>query len=271
MRSFRLTMLASALALIGGVLAWQFVAHTGQAQEGSFGTDTRADAQNAPQVWIEATFIQIDTGDLDKVKTGLDNSLDPLTGSVLLAGKAKAELIVALKDRPSFEVLGSASLVTTAGQQALMQMIEEVRYPTEYSSETATRETAEGKEVQAGEPVVVPGGFETREAGMRLNVMPLVGSDGRSVILVLLPEVSMPAGFTMYGSSRMFSQPIFTTWDLTTTVRINDGMTLVLTSVPTKNFEESYLLNAPQAQGLKGKKSALLLISAKIIDPGKRQ
>jgi Flp pilus assembly secretin CpaC len=266
MRRFRIMMLVSALVAVGGVLAWQFVAQTSQAQQ----TSSTPDAGKQAQVWIEATFIQIDTVDLDKVQASLGKPLDPLTGNAVLTGEAKAELLAALKDRPSFEILGSASLVTITGQQALMQMVEEVRYPTEYKSKSSTRVTEEGKEVSAGEPVTVPSGFETREVGMRLNVTPTVTPDGRSIILVMLPEVSIPAGYAVYGSSKVFSQPIFTTWDLTTTVRIDDGMTLVLTQVPTKNFEQSYVLNPQQAEGLKGKKSALLLISAKIVDPGKR-
>ena len=270
MRSFRIMMLVSALVAVVGLLAWQFVARTGQAQEGGFGQTSLADAGKAAQVWVEATFIQIDTADLDKVKAGLDNVLDPQTGKVVLTGKAKAELITALKDRPSFEIVGSASLVTVAGNQAMMQMSEEIRYPTEYSSESPTRVTEEGKVVPAGEPVAVPGTFETREVGMRLNVTPEIAADGRSIVLVLLPEVSFPAGYMTYGS-KLFSQPVFTSWNLTTTLRIDDGMTLVLSNVPTKNFEQSYVLNPQEAQKLKGAKSALLLISAKIIDPGKKQ
>jgi hypothetical protein len=86
---------------------------------------------------------------------------------------------------------------------------------------------------------------------------------------VLLPEVSFPAGWVNYGS-QVFSQPVITSWNMTTVFCLPDGATLVLTGVPTKNFEQSFLLSGQIGQKLKGAKSSLLLISAKTIDAGGR-
>ncbi|MBN1918943.1 MAG: hypothetical protein JW889_13635 [Verrucomicrobia bacterium] len=287
MRSFRLMMLVSALALIGGVIAWQFVARTGQAQEGaelggggsvSEASDPKEpsleELEKSAQVWIEATFVQIDTADLDKVKTTLGNSFDSQTGKPIIEGKEKEELLLALKDRPSFEILGSAALVAIASDgrhYTRIELGEEVRYPSEYEAKSGRTPADDGKTVASSEPVVVPSTFETRLAGVSLSVSPRVSSDGKSVIVEMNAQVTFLAGYMTYGTSKTFSQPILTSWDLVTTLRIGDGMTLVLTHVPTKNFEQSYVLNPQQTEGLKGKKSALLLISAKIIDPGKRQ
>ena len=281
MRRSRLVLLLCAFGAVTAALTWQALTRRGHAQDaGGFGNGEpgpgkwdgleKAITELPPQVWVEAMFIQIDTVDLNTVKTRLENSLDPLTGTIMLAGKEKAELLSALRDRPSFEILGSASLVSIPQQSSLMQLAEEVRYPTEYEGTSSEKASDEGDTTSTGEAVVVPGAFETRETGMRLNVAADVSADNRVIALTILPEVSLPAGYMTYGS-KLFSQPVFTTWDLTTTLRLNDGMTVVLTHVPTKNFEQSYLLNPQQAEGLKGKKSALLLISAKIVDPGKKQ
>jgi general secretion pathway protein D len=145
-----------------------------------------------------------------------------------------------------------------------MRMVEEVCYPAEYEAETAESETAEGKATKIGPPVVLPRAFEKRDVGIRLNVTPTVSPDGKSVTLEIMPEVSFPAGWVNFGS-QTFTQPVFSSWKLTTTLVLPDGATLALIGVPTKNFEQSYLLSPQLGQKLKGAKSSVLLISAKII------
>jgi len=259
MKALRSLILLCVLGALCGIFFWQVLSTRTAAQEDATITGSPA------QVWVEATFIQIDTAELDKVKTASGKTFDPTQGSIILEGAEKAELLAELKKQTSTEILGSASLVTISGQQALMQMVEEVRYPTEYEAEAAERETPDGKVVRLGSPVVMPQTFEERDIGIRLNVTPFISADRQLLTLVLLPEASFPAGWITYGS-QTFTQPLFTSWDLTTTIRLRDGATLVLAGVPTKNFEQSYLLSPQLGQKLKGAKSSLLLISAKIIE-----
>ncbi len=256
---------ATTVALLAGALLWQAITTDSAAQD-STAREQAAPLAGGRQVWVEATFIQIDTVDLDKVRTESGRTLDPQSSTIILDGKEKAELIAALKVQPSFEIVGSASLITVSGLQAQMQMVEEVRYPSEYAAEAAERETGDGKITKIGSPLVVPKKIEAREVGIRLNVTPTISADGKSVGLVLLPEASFPAGWVNFGS-KTFSQPVITSWRLTTSVHLRDGSTLVLTGVPTKNFEQSLLLSSQLGQKLKGTKSSVLLISAKII-PG---
>jgi Flp pilus assembly secretin CpaC len=229
--------------------------------------EAAAGPTSSVQVWVEATFIQVDTAELDGLNTASGKTLDPAQGRIVLDGAEKAELLAELRNLASSEVLGSASLVTLSGRQALMQMVEEVRYPAEYAAETAESETADGKTTKVGSPVVLPRTFEQRDVGIRLNVTPTVSADGKTVTLVLTPEVSFPAGWVNFGS-QTFTQPVFSSWNLTTTLVLPDGATLALIGVPTKNFEQSYLLSPQLGQKLKGAKSSVLLISAKVIKPG---
>ncbi len=259
--------LIAVLVAIGGVGAWQLATNHGLAQDAA-GFGPAEEVADLPQIWVEAIFIQIDTADLKDVKTHLENTLDAQTGDIILTGLEKEELLTALKDQPSFEVLGSASVVSLSGQQALMQLVEEVRYPTEYQAGTPEPEGA--SRARAGEAVVVPSVFETRRVGIALSVSPVVATDGKLITLLLLPEVSLPSGWVHFGPDKRFSQPVITSWNLTTTLRLNDGQTVVLTGVPTKNFEQSTLLNPQVGQTLKGSKSSLVLVSAKIIDTGEK-
>jgi len=263
MRSLRFVLVLGTICVCGGGLLLQAITQDSGAQEAA-----RDMAIARPQVWVEATFIQIDTADLDAVKTSSGKTLDPQTGTVMLSGDEKAKLLAEMKKQPSFELIGSASLVTISGQEARMQMVEEVRYPTEYDAETAQKETADGKTVRLGPSVVLPRKFEGRDVGIRLAVTPTVSLDGTQLALVLLPEVSYPAGWVNFGS-QTFTQPVFTSWTLTTTVVLRDGMTMVLLGVPTKNFEQSLLVNPQAGQKLKGSKSSVLLLSAKIIETDK--
>ena len=286
MRPFRHLILLStlcALCALCGAFLWQAITTNSAAQEagaggGAFEEDAvEEDAfqgfskvrqpTNTSQVWVEATFIQIDTADLDNVRAGAGTTLDALSGNVILDAKAKADLLVRLKQQKSFEVLGSASLVAITGGQALMQMVEEVRYPAEYGT-GPTRET-DDKDLPSllFGSVLVPTKFEERDVGIRLNVTPTISPNGKVIILNLLPEASFPAGYVNFGSKTL-TQPVFTSWSLTTAVYLRDGSTLVLTGVPTKNFEQSLVLGPQLGQKPRGVKSSVLLISAKIIDAG---
>jgi len=84
------------------------------------------------------------------------------------------------------------------------------------------------------------------------------------------PETSSFSGWVHFGSDKKFSQPVITSWSITTTLSLYDGQTVVLTGVPTKNFEQSEMLSTQAAHTPKSGKSSLCLISAKIIDTGEQ-
>ena len=99
-----------------------------------------------------------------------------------------------------------------------------------------------------------PGHFETRNTGVTLEVEPVVGPDGVTIDLNLVPQVVEFEGFINYGSPilapsssflntvtgglinspqsvltpNVINQPIFSTRKVTTSVSVWDGQTVVL-------------------------------------------
>ncbi len=136
----------------------------------------------------------------------------------------------ALEQSDYAELLSAPSVTTISGQQALIQVVQEIRYPTEYETESLEDVYFAGVDVSDFAAFyVTASSFETREVGIRLNVTPTVSSDGEVITLVLLPEVSKLVEWINYGTLLIpQQQPIFESRNVTTTVYINDGETLVI-------------------------------------------
>ena len=92
-----------------------------------------------------------------------------------------------------------------------------------------------------------PTAFETRNTGVTLEVEPVIGPDGYTIDLNLVPQVVEFEGFINYGSPiqttstnalgithvnvitpNVINQPIFSTRKVTTSVSVFDGQTVVL-------------------------------------------
>src|SRR5207244_11123546 len=93
-----------------------------------------------------------------------------------------------------------------------------------------------------------PTAFETRNTGVTLEVEPVVGPDGVTIDLNLVPQVVEFEGFINYGSpiktvqptllgttaqavvltDNVINQPIFSARKVTTSVSVWDGQTVVL-------------------------------------------
>ena len=86
--------------------------------------------------------------------------------------------------------------------------------------------------------MAVPGEFLTRDVGVILNVTPSVGADRKTINLTLIPEVSELKDWIDYGITYSSSsggvnyipirQPVFRTQNVSTSVIVNDGETVVL-------------------------------------------
>ncbi len=130
------------------------------------------------------------------------------------------------------ELLSAPRITTISGQQAQIEVVQELTYPTEYDTETINIGGGFGGTTNmiSGEVfMVTPGNWETRDVGIVLNVTPSVSADGKMITLVLMPEVSDLVRWINYGNEIYpIQQPIFETRDLTTTVHVNDGETIVL-------------------------------------------
>ncbi|MFT5497209.1 MAG: hypothetical protein ACI9TH_002615 [Kiritimatiellia bacterium] len=119
-------------------------------------------------------------------------------------------------------------VVTINGVNAVVEDVEEIIYPTEF-------DVSEGDIKRIA---VIPGAFETREVGQILNVTPIVSPDNHTINLTLLPEQAALVREIDYGFDYTdekgnlmhvpMRQPVFHSRNLTTSITIYNGSTLVV-------------------------------------------
>ena len=178
-------------------------------------------------------------------------------------------VIRALNQKKGVDLLSAPRVTTKSGQRAVIEIVREFRYPTQFdppkipdtvgSFNSGTAGTA-GSLLSLGGggsvPVTptTPTGFETRNTGVTLEVEPVVGPDGVTIDLNLVPQVVEFEGFINYGSPilspsssaldtltgglivsqpsvitpNVINQPIFNSRKVTTSVSVWDGQTVVL-------------------------------------------
>ena len=163
----------------------------------------------------------------------------------------------AMSQQKGIDLVSAPKVTTKSGQRALIEIIRDFRYPTEFeppqiSASAGTQFT----------PVVPnnPSGWETKPTGITLEVEPTVGPDNYTIELVLAPRVIEFDGFINYGNpinatvaanvsqagpggdllnvllpSKTFqatantmNQPVFSTREVTTQVSVYDGQTVAL-------------------------------------------
>jgi general secretion pathway protein D len=178
-------------------------------------------------------------------------------------------VIRALNQKKGVDLLSAPRVTTKSGQRAMIEIVREFRYPTEFQPPQipqtvgAVRTDAGGLTgdlIPLGNnssvPVTptTPTHFETRNTGVTLEVEPVVGPDGVTIDLNLVPQVVEFEGFINYGSPilapsssflntvtgglinspqsvltpNVINQPVFSTRKVTTSVSVWDGQTVVL-------------------------------------------
>lgn len=165
-------------------------------------------------------------------------------------------VIRALNQKKGVDLLSAPRVTTKSGQRAVIEIIREFRYPTEFDppqipqtfGNTGTT-AAVAATSSSSFPVTptTPTAFETRNTGVTLEVEPVVGPDGYTIDLNLVPQVVEFEGFINYGSPiqttstnalgvtttnvitpNVINQPIFSTRKVTTSVSVFDGATVML-------------------------------------------
>ena len=172
-------------------------------------------------------------------------------------------VIRALNQKKGVDLLSAPRVTTKSGQRAVIEIVREFRYPTQFDPpkipDSVGSTGTSGVIGQAGTTTVpvtptTPTGFETRNTGVTLEVEPVVGPDGVTIDLNLVPQVVEFEGFINYGSPilapstsflsqltgnivsapssvitpNVINQPIFNTRKVTTSVSVWDGQTVVL-------------------------------------------
>ncbi|HUE40399.1 MAG TPA: Amuc_1098 family type IV pilus outer membrane protein [Chthoniobacterales bacterium] len=172
-------------------------------------------------------------------------------------------VIRALNQKKGIDLLSAPKITTKSGQRAVIEIVREFRYPTQFTEpkvpDIQSHGTTSSTTTTIALPVVgpsTPSNFETRNTGVTLEVEPVVGPDGVTIDLNLVPQVVEFEGFINYGSpiktvnpallgfspstllgmstesitltDNVINQPIFSTRKVTTSVSVWDGQTVVL-------------------------------------------
>ncbi|MBA3963761.1 MAG: type II and III secretion system protein, partial [Chthoniobacterales bacterium] len=167
-------------------------------------------------------------------------------------------VIRALNQKKGVDLLSSPRVTTKSGQRAVIEIVREFRYPTQFNPPQIPQTVGSTSGVAGGATSVpitptTPTAFETRNTGVTLEVEPVVGPDGVTIDLNLVPQVVEFEGFINYGSPifapsssllnslgglittapsvitpNVINQPIFNSRKVTTSVSVWDGQTVVL-------------------------------------------
>ena len=178
-------------------------------------------------------------------------------------------VIRALNQKKGIDLLSAPRVTTKSGQRAVLEVVREFRYPTQFQPpqipQTFRQDELNSAPTAGVTLVAVSGGgfpvtpttpiaFETRNTGITLEVEPVVGPDGTTIDLNLVPQVVEFEGFINYGSpiratsssfldqltgnliqsqpsvltDNVINQPIFSSRKITTSISVWDGQTVVL-------------------------------------------
>ena len=246
---------------------------------GTFGTHPAGNAIDYPFAGPDGTPIGSNpltagnrSGNLAISANAIDALLFPVGGASSVAPALGAisgvftdpqfQIVIrALNQKKGVDLLSSPKVTTKSGQRAVIEIIREFRYPTEFTPpqipQTFQTPTVvgglglgTGSSSSGSFPVTptTPTAFETRNTGVTLEVEPVVGPDGYTIDLNLVPQVVEFEGFINYGSPitssvtnpltgvssqnvitpNVINQPIFSTRKVTTSVSVFDGSTVVL-------------------------------------------
>lgn len=121
-------------------------------------------------------------------------------------GNADVSMILhMLSQRSDSDLLSAPKVVTKSGQEAIMKVVTEYIYPTEFQVTMSQQGTSGGNNVgggSTGEPlaIVEPQNFEMREVGVILQVVPEVSAEGQMINLMLNPQVVSEPVWKNYGT-----------------------------------------------------------------------
>ncbi|MDZ4199991.1 MAG: hypothetical protein U1E27_12000, partial [Kiritimatiellia bacterium] len=138
------------------------------------------------------------TAEKNPLPTSRSASTEPsLLGGLLslsgvLTNPEMTVVLHALEQRGGLDLLSAPRITTRSGNNAQIQVVEEILYPTEYEQQRVDMD------VNVYRPPI-PAQFESRGVGIILNATPTVGPDGYTIDLTLVPEVAELIGWIDYS------------------------------------------------------------------------
>jgi general secretion pathway protein D len=266
-----------------------------------------------------------DAIDLDDIDAVLEAATAAGTGTTLSPGIFGISgvftdpqfqmMIRGLAQKEGVDLMSAPTVVTRSGQRAKIEVIREFIYPVEFDPpeipENTSGSVSAGGSFQDGDetfqvgtsqatPVTptTPTAFEMRPVGVTMEVDPVIGSDGFTIDLNILPEVVEFEGFINYGSpikqgvvdgngnpgtieltANNIQQPIFATRRVSTSVTVWDGQTvaiggLIREDVQSVEDKVPFLGDLPMIGRLFQtkadqyfKRNLMIFVSTRMIDP----
>ena len=153
-------------------------------------------------------------------------------------------MINALQSKGHADLLSALRITTTAGKRGTIKVVKEYTYATEATVEqvTATNKVNGGDTEETG-TLVVPGGFETRDVGVSLSVLPTV-DDKQEINLDMKFEVVDEPTWQDYkaiytaadGTEKQLAlpQPFFPVHGIENTISVYNGGTVILGGMVTE-------------------------------------
>jgi type II secretory pathway component GspD/PulD (secretin)/tetratricopeptide (TPR) repeat protein len=218
-------------------------------------------------------------------------------------------VIRALNQKKGIDLLSAPRVTTKSGQRAVIEIVREFRYPTQFQAPQIPQtfggsnnpNVSLGNSTGGTFPVTptTPTGFETRNTGVTLEVEPVVGPDGITIDLNLVPQVVEFEGFINYGSPirtssvnalgmaqtveltpNIINQPVFSTRKVTTSVSVWDGQTVVLGGLMREDVQKTEdrtpilgdipivgrLFRSNAEQHIK--RNLVIFVTARLVNPG---
>ena len=199
----------------------------------------------------------------------------------------------ALNQKKGVDLLSSPRVTTKSGQQATIEIVREFKYPTEYSPPQVPTSSGSGSASIIAVTPTTPTAFEVRNTGVSLEVEPVVGADGSTIDLNLVPQVTEFDGFINYGTpiygsdgvhsslltANVINQPIFSTRKVKTSVSVWDGQTVMLGGLMREDVQKvedkvPFLGDIPYVGRLfrssvdqHQKRNLVIFVTAKLINP----
>ena len=150
-----------------------------------------------------------------------------------------------LDQKKGVDIMAQPAVVTRNGQVSSIAIVREFIYPTEYEPPEVPNSVGGGASSSTVIPAT-PTSFEKKDVGMTLEVTPVADADKRYISVTLNPTFSDFDGFVNYGSpintvsrgllgdetveltKNAILMPIFSKQQISTTVDVADGSTVVL-------------------------------------------
>jgi len=131
-------------------------------------------------------------------------------------GNADLSMILhMLSQRSDTDLLSAPKVVTKSGQEAIMKVVTEYIYPTEFEVQEVNTSGGSSTSSAPHVPVpfmVEPQNFEMREVGVILQVVPEVSAEGQMINLLLNPQVVSEPVWKNYGTKIPFQNA--SSWSL---------------------------------------------------------